>query len=191
MLPSADGKHRPRWHSALAFECSGHRAQAVRLKSHKSPQPKRKNSAHQTVFQVLLVSVGFELPICFCVVARHLGTLGSFDSQRETSLRQKRLSTVLCLALPLPSPKVVEMCKARSASKKKEKTHHKGVFSFFLVAGVGFEPHDLRVMSPTSYQTAPSRDISGAGSRGRTGTRNKSHGILSPGRLPIPPFRHF
>ena len=32
--------------------------------------------------------------------------------------------------------------------------------------------------------------IYGAGSRGRTGTRNKSHGILSPGRLPIPPFRH-
>ena len=24
--------------------------------------------------------------------------------------------------------------------------------SAFLVAGVGFEPHDLRVMSPTSYQ---------------------------------------
>ena len=41
---------------------------------------------------------------------------------------------------------------------RKEKTHHKGVFSF-LVAGVGFEPHDLRVMSPTSYRTAPSRDI--------------------------------
>ena len=58
-----------------------------------------------------------------------------------------------------------------------------------LVAEMGFEPHDLRVMSPTSYQTAPLRDI-GAGSRGRTGTRNKSHGILSPGRLPIPPFRH-
>ena len=28
-----------------------------------------------------------------------------------------------------------------------------------MVAGVGFEPHDLRVMSPTSYQTAPPRDI--------------------------------
>ena len=27
-----------------------------------------------------------------------------------------------------------------------------------MVAGVGFEPHDLRVMSPTSYQAAPSRD---------------------------------
>ena len=28
-----------------------------------------------------------------------------------------------------------------------------------LVAGKGFEPHDLRVMSPTSYQAAPLRDI--------------------------------
>ena len=59
-----------------------------------------------------------------------------------------------------------------------------------LVAEVGFEPHDLRVMSPTSYRTALLRDIIGAGSRGRTGTRGEPHGILSPGRLPIPPFRH-
>ena len=29
----------------------------------------------------------------------------------------------------------------------------------FLVAGAGFEPHDLRVMSPTSYQAALPRDI--------------------------------
>ena len=29
----------------------------------------------------------------------------------------------------------------------------------FLVAEVGFEPHDLRVMSPASYQTAPLRDM--------------------------------
>ena len=28
-----------------------------------------------------------------------------------------------------------------------------------MVAGVGFEPHDLRVMSPTSYLAAPSRDM--------------------------------
>ena len=27
-----------------------------------------------------------------------------------------------------------------------------------MVAGAGFEPHDLRVMSPTSYQTALPRD---------------------------------
>ena len=46
-----------------------------------------------------------------------------------------------------------------SASRGKEKTHHKGVFSFSLVAEMGFEPHDLRVMSPTSYQTAPLRDM--------------------------------
>ena len=30
---------------------------------------------------------------------------------------------------------------------------------FYMVAGTGFEPRDLRVMSPTSYQTAPPRDI--------------------------------
>ena len=28
-----------------------------------------------------------------------------------------------------------------------------------LVAEAGFEPHDLRVMSPTSYQAAPLRDM--------------------------------
>ena len=28
-----------------------------------------------------------------------------------------------------------------------------------MVAGVGLEPHDLRVMSPTSYQAALLRDI--------------------------------
>lgn len=27
-----------------------------------------------------------------------------------------------------------------------------------VVAGVGFEPHDLRVMSPTSDRAAPPRD---------------------------------
>ena len=63
-----------------------------------------------------------------------------------------------------------------------------------MVAEVGFEPHDLRVMSPTSYQAALLRDIDfrlpfGAGDRGRTGTILSYHGILSPGRLPIPPHR--
>ena len=64
-------------------------------------------------------------------------------------------------------------------------------YLFFLVAGMGFEPHDLRVMSPTSYQAALPRDIKfGAGDRSRTGTILSYHGILSPGRLPIPPHRH-
>ena len=60
--------------------------------------------------------------------------------------------------------------------------------SFLLVAEVGFEPHDLRVMSPTSYQAALLRDIY-AGDRDRTGTVLSYHGILSPGRLPVPPHR--
>ena len=61
-----------------------------------------------------------------------------------------------------------------------------------MVAGRGFEPPDLRVMSPTSYQAALPRDITtdgGAGDRSRTGTILSYHGILSPGRLPIPPHR--
>ena len=33
------------------------------------------------------------------------------------------------------------------------------VGTYSLVAGVGFEPHDLRVMSPTSYQAALPRDM--------------------------------
>ena len=66
-----------------------------------------------------------------------------------------------------------------------------------MVAEVGFEPHDLRVMSPTSYQAALPRDMNfwrsrthgGAGDRDRTGTILSYHGILSPGRLPVPPRR--
>ena len=46
-------------------------------------------------------------------------------------------------------------------SEKSEKCKKKKPLArlFFLVAGMGFEPHDLRVMSPTSYQTALPRDI--------------------------------
>ena len=40
----------------------------------------------------------------------------------------------------------------------KTKKQSDGLLSF-LVAEVGFEPHDLRVMSPTSYQAALLRDI--------------------------------
>ena len=45
----------------------------------------------------------------------------------------------------------------RSRRSKKQRTPI-GVLCF-LVAEVGFEPHDLRVMSPTSYQAALLRDI--------------------------------
>ena len=36
----------------------------------------------------------------------------------------------------------------------------------FLVAEKGFEPHDLRVMSPTSYQAALLRDMGFSFARG-------------------------
>ena len=55
-------------------------------------------------------------------------------------------------------------------SSKNEKSSPFGLLSSFLVAETGFEPRDLRVMSPTSYQAAPLRDIYGAGNRDRTGT---------------------
>ena len=49
--------------------------------------------------------------------------------------------------------------------KSPEALRHLGFLGWHLlrmhnmVAEMGFEPHDLRVMSPTSYQTAPLRDI--------------------------------
>ena len=46
-----------------------------------------------------------------------------------------------------------------------------------MVAGVGFEPHDLRVMSPTSYRTALPR-----GNRIRGGKRVLSYSIGKGGR---------
>ncbi len=43
--------------------------------------------------------------------------------------------------------------------EKNKKTDRQKPIRFLVVAGVGFEPHDLRVMSPTSYLAAPSRDM--------------------------------
>ena len=69
------------------------------------------------------------------------------------------------------------------------------VLFVILGAEAGFEPRDLRVMSPTSYQAALLRDMTlfkreyGADSRTRTGTGIASQRILSPWRLPIPPHR--
>ena len=48
---------------------------------------------------------------------------------------------------PLPSDTVTKKYSSKTAAV------------FFVVAGRGFEPPDLWVMSPTSYQAAPPRDI--------------------------------
>ena len=73
--------------------------------------------------------------------------------------RQKQLSTVLCLVTHSLRPEG-HRGQIHPADKKKE-THTEPLvqFGLLLVAEKGFEPHDLRVMSPTSYQTAPLRDI--------------------------------
>ena len=47
----------------------------------------------------------------------------------------------------------------RTQSKKEKLSHPLWDNWAFLVAEMGFEPHDLRVMSPASYQTAPLRDM--------------------------------
>ena len=51
--------------------------------------------------------------------------------------------------------------KSEERKEKSEKYKKKKPLTrlFFLVAEMGFEPHDLRVMSPTSYRTALLRDI--------------------------------
>ena len=49
--------------------------------------------------------------------------------------------------------------KIRLTSKSTKNSRFQTENGCFMVAGAGFEPHDLRVMSPTSYQTALPRDM--------------------------------
>ncbi len=76
---------------------------------------------------------------------------------------QKRRTVAFWLRSPTPSAvalllsEVVEVIQNPLREQKRTDTRL-GVCSF-LVAEVGFEPHDLRVMSPSSYQAALLRDI--------------------------------
>ena len=131
---------------------------------------------------------------------------------RAASVRQARLAALLVfvtrlkkrhtvsLFLRSPTPSAAVRRLPEVAVKNpvsvigKRKDHPCGWSFLLLVAGVGFEPHDLRVMSPTSYQAALPRDINWYLKKwcrkpGSNRYEIKSHGILSPGRLPVPPFR--
>ena len=76
----------------------------------------------------------------------------------HNSIEKVKREEVNNLPSPLPPRRVVEGYSSISKSKKKKQSPFGDCF-FRLVAGVGFEPHDLRVMSPTSYQAALPRDI--------------------------------
>ncbi len=71
-------------------------------------------------------------------------------------------TTLWCFLLryPLPPPlRCRKSWKRFKSHRSKKKNQPDWVVFVFLVAEVGFEPHDLRVMSPTSYQAALLRDI--------------------------------
>ena len=98
----------------------------------------------------------FSLPRLLLCRRLSPATLGSADSQRETSLRQKLLSTVLCLALPFPSPKVMEGLKIPTPQTKKERTQSpEWVIEFFCVRAIKkiFLPFCLRDLNLTDYSS--------------------------------------
>ena len=75
-----------------------------------------------------------------------------------TSLRKKRHLEVFCSLTHSLRPEGHARANQLRNKKKKLRTPER-VTWVLLVAEMGFEPHDLRVMSPTSCQTAPLRDI--------------------------------
>ena len=116
------------------------------------------------------------------VVCRRLRLLGS-AYYLLCGVSRRENSTLCCFRLLTHSLRRLRLSEVVAQFKislreQKEQPTRLGWF-FFLVAGVGFEPHDLRVMSPTSYQAALHRDIDGAGNRGRTGTRKISRDFKS------------
>ena len=60
--------------------------------------------------------------------------------------------------------------------------------ALFLNVGEKIRTPDLLVRSQTLYPAELSPHT--AADRNRTGTGIATHGILSPGRLPVPPLRH-
>ncbi len=96
-----------------------------------------------------------------CVVSRRLGTLASPHSHFGRHRKRKTILNRFSFTNPTSyarrhNPKDKSYRCASMRPKRKGSTM---CYLFFLVAGRGFEPPDLRVMSPTSYQAALPRDI--------------------------------
>ena len=71
----------------------------------------------------------------------------------------KRGKTIHRIVFPLLSHSLLRRSLGSNRPHYQNKRAVAFATAFVLVAGVGFEPHDLRVMSPTSYQAALPRDI--------------------------------
>ena len=77
--------------------------------------------------------------------------------QKNATLVEKGKNAPRSFPFVHPLPPLEVARNSKSTLKDKTKAHRVVCFCF-MVAGVGFEPHDLRVMSPTSYQAALPRD---------------------------------
>ena len=79
------------------------------------------------------------------------------------------------------SPDTPPNCKTKRALALTAKAFHRCGGGIWTSRPPGYEPDELPDCSTPRYI--------GAGNRDRTGTILSYHGILSPGRLPVPPFR--
>ena len=86
-----------------------------------------------------------------------LGTLAPSAPCFGSFASEKHHTVMFFLAHPLPPPPRAGEGFKSPPKRKKQRTPN--WCPCFLVAEVGFEPHDLRVMSPTSYQAALLRDM--------------------------------
>ena len=79
-------------------------------------------------------------------------------AQRNSTLNTFSLFTITYY-LQKNSSAEGEKWRVKREEWRGKKISSEQVRGIFLVAEVGFEPHDLRVMSPTSYQAALLRDM--------------------------------
>ena len=87
-----------------------------------------------------------------------LGWLTPWTPYFSYTLDKTILNHFAC-AHPRPPPSVVAQFKIYHRAENNKKDTPLSVLFVILGAEAGFEPRDLRVMSPTSYQAALLRDI--------------------------------
>ncbi len=113
---------------------------------------KNEKAAHWTAF-VFGCGGGTCLPTRVACRFHRQTQFASKASRFGSTASQKATLWLSCGANPLPpvASRREILLKLKSHSVSKKQRTPDGVLCF-LVAGVGLEPHDLRVMSPTSYQ---------------------------------------